>query len=122
MSHFIKHGGKKICNKINSTLNDHLLCLSCLFLSQGDYDPVKTRVLHLKMNPTAVAKQQRQQEEEVLREEVTRLRELVRSLQDGGAVAHSQDGASVSLSLPPSKEVQGKNSSARSFTNSLVLI
>uniref|UniRef100_A0A672Z452 Mitotic spindle assembly checkpoint protein MAD1 n=1 Tax=Sphaeramia orbicularis TaxID=375764 RepID=A0A672Z452_9TELE len=73
---------------------------------QGDYDPVKTRVLHFKMNPTAVAKQQRQQEMESLQEEVTRLRELVRSLQDGGA----QDDGSIltpnlSLSLPPSKEV-----------------
>ncbi|CAB1441890.1 unnamed protein product [Pleuronectes platessa] len=36
---------------------------------QGDYDPVKTRVLHLTMNPTAVAKQQRQQEVEALQEE-----------------------------------------------------
>lgn len=77
---------------------------------QGDYDPVKTRVLHLKMNPTSVAKQQRQQEEEALREEVTRLRELVRSLQDGGALVHSQDdvslhASSLSFSLPPSKEV-----------------
>ncbi|XP_035516351.1 mitotic spindle assembly checkpoint protein MAD1 isoform X2 [Morone saxatilis] len=77
---------------------------------QGDYDPVKTRVLHLKMNPTTVAKQQRQQEVEALREEVTRLRELVRSLQDGGALVHSQDDSSMhtpsfGLSLPPSKEV-----------------
>ncbi|KAM7394576.1 hypothetical protein PAMP_021367 [Pampus punctatissimus] len=62
---------------------------------QGDYDPVKTRVLHLKMNPTTVAKQQRQQEVESLREEVTRLRELVRSLQDGGALVHSQDDANL---------------------------
>uniref|UniRef100_A0A672GCH8 Mitotic spindle assembly checkpoint protein MAD1 n=1 Tax=Salarias fasciatus TaxID=181472 RepID=A0A672GCH8_SALFA len=54
---------------------------------QGDYDPVKTRVLHLKMNPTAVAKQQRQQEVEALHEEVTCLRELVRSLQGGGAAS-----------------------------------
>ncbi|XP_034455560.1 mitotic spindle assembly checkpoint protein MAD1 [Hippoglossus hippoglossus] len=77
---------------------------------QGDYDPVKTRVLHLTMNPTAVAKQQRQQEVEALQEEVTHLRELVRSLQEGGALAHSQDdsrlhGSSIGLSLPPSKEV-----------------
>ncbi|XP_068593531.1 mitotic spindle assembly checkpoint protein MAD1 isoform X1 [Cebidichthys violaceus] len=78
---------------------------------QGDYDPVKTRVLHFKMNPTATAKQQRQQDVEALREEVTRLRELVRSLQDGGAAVHLQDdsgahaAASRSLSLPPSKEV-----------------
>lgn len=65
------------------------------------------------MNPTTVAKQQRQQEVEALREEVTRLRELVRSLQDGGTVAHSQDDSSIhtpslGLSLPPSKEVLGK--------------
>uniref|UniRef100_A0A7N6BZS1 Mitotic spindle assembly checkpoint protein MAD1 n=1 Tax=Anabas testudineus TaxID=64144 RepID=A0A7N6BZS1_ANATE len=77
---------------------------------QGDYDPVKTRVLHLKMNPTTVAKQQRQQEVEALREEVTRLRELVRSLQDGGTLPHSHDdssmhSSSLGLSLPPSKEV-----------------
>uniref|UniRef100_A0A3Q0QNZ4 Mitotic spindle assembly checkpoint protein MAD1 n=1 Tax=Amphilophus citrinellus TaxID=61819 RepID=A0A3Q0QNZ4_AMPCI len=75
---------------------------------QGDYDPVKTRVLHLKMNPTTIAKQERQQEVEALREEVTRLRDLVRSLQSGGTVGHSQDDThnpSFSLSLPPSKEV-----------------
>uniref|UniRef100_A0A7N9ALC9 Mitotic spindle assembly checkpoint protein MAD1 n=1 Tax=Mastacembelus armatus TaxID=205130 RepID=A0A7N9ALC9_9TELE len=62
---------------------------------QGDYDPVKTRVIHFKMNPTTVAKQQRQQEVDVLRHEVTHLRELVRSLQDGNALVHSQDDASV---------------------------
>uniref|UniRef100_A0A3Q3WCW2 Mitotic spindle assembly checkpoint protein MAD1 n=1 Tax=Mola mola TaxID=94237 RepID=A0A3Q3WCW2_MOLML len=77
---------------------------------QGDYDPVKTRVLHLKMNPTTVAKQQRQQEVEALREEVTRLRELVRSLQEGGSLVHPQDdssmhNSSLGLRLPPSKEV-----------------
>ncbi|XP_047434874.1 mitotic spindle assembly checkpoint protein MAD1 [Mugil cephalus] len=77
---------------------------------QGDYDPVKTRVVHLKMNPTSVAKQERQQEVEALREEATRLRELVRSFQAGGAVAFSQDesglhSSNLSLSLPPSKEV-----------------
>ncbi|XP_041839814.1 mitotic spindle assembly checkpoint protein MAD1 [Melanotaenia boesemani] len=77
---------------------------------QGDYDPVKTQVLHFKMNPTSVAKQQRQQELETLRVEVTRLRELVRSLQDGGALTHSQDDSGMynpglSLALPPSKEV-----------------
>ncbi|XP_034400106.1 mitotic spindle assembly checkpoint protein MAD1 isoform X1 [Cyclopterus lumpus] len=77
---------------------------------QGDYDPVKTRVLHFKMNPTAVAKQQRHQDVDGLREEVARLRELVRSLQDGGAAVRLQDdagahAAGLGLSLPPSKEV-----------------
>lgn len=64
------------------------------------------------MNPTTVAKQQRQQEVDALREEVTRLQEVVRSLQDR---RHSQDEvslhpSSVSLSLLPSKEVLGKRS------------
>ncbi|XP_060910856.1 mitotic spindle assembly checkpoint protein MAD1 [Labrus mixtus] len=77
---------------------------------QGDYDPVKTQVLHFKMNPTSVAKQQRQQEVECLREEVASLRELVRMLREGGTVVHSQDESSMQvsglgLSLPPSKEV-----------------
>ncbi|KAM9314967.1 mitotic spindle assembly checkpoint protein MAD1 [Pholidichthys leucotaenia] len=74
---------------------------------QGDYDPVKTRVVHLKLNPTFIAKQERQQEMEALREEATHLRELVRFLQDGGAAVHSQDSGlhGFSLSLPPSKEV-----------------
>lgn len=74
---------------------------------------MKTRVLHLKMNPTAVAKQQRQQEVEALQEEVTHLRELVRSLQEGGSLVHPQDesgiySSSLGLRLPPSKEVLGK--------------
>lgn len=72
---------------------------------QGDYDPVKTRVLHFKMNPTTVAKQQRQQDVEALQEEVTRLRELLRSLQGGGSMVHSQDDSGLALGLPPSKEV-----------------
>lgn len=76
---------------------------------QGDYDPVKTRVLHFKMNPTDVAKQQRQQETEALREEVTRLREHLRSLKDAGPLASQDDphagGLGLGLSLPPSQEV-----------------
>ncbi|XP_061882563.1 mitotic spindle assembly checkpoint protein MAD1 [Entelurus aequoreus] len=72
---------------------------------QGDYDPVKTQVLHLKMNPTSVGKQERQQEIESLRQEAEHLRDVVRKLQEGG---HSQLDAilhSAELSLPPPKEV-----------------
>ncbi|XP_034086093.1 mitotic spindle assembly checkpoint protein MAD1 isoform X3 [Gymnodraco acuticeps] len=74
---------------------------------QGDYDPIKTRVLHFKMNPTTIAKQQRQQDIDALREEVTRLSELVRSQKEGGAMVQgdSSINASLSPSLPPSKEV-----------------
>uniref|UniRef100_A0A8C5FYF9 Mitotic spindle assembly checkpoint protein MAD1 n=1 Tax=Gouania willdenowi TaxID=441366 RepID=A0A8C5FYF9_GOUWI len=76
---------------------------------QGDYDPVKTRVLHFKMNPTSVAKQQRQQEVEALEEEIKHLRELVCSLQGGGAVAHSHDDSSLhssNLSINLRKQIE----------------
>ncbi|XP_061535826.1 mitotic spindle assembly checkpoint protein MAD1 isoform X3 [Phycodurus eques] len=73
---------------------------------QGNYDPLKTRVLNFKMNPTAVAKQQRQQETEALRQEVDRLREVVRKVQEGGRGAHVDAALhSANLSLPPPKEV-----------------
>lgn len=86
------------------------------FFPQGDYDPVRTRVLHFKMNPTTVAKQQRQQEVEALREEVTHLRELVRSLQDLGRSPEDPrlHISNLSLSLPPSKEVQGRTQTGTS--------
>ncbi|XP_035992565.1 mitotic spindle assembly checkpoint protein MAD1 [Fundulus heteroclitus] len=77
---------------------------------QGDYDPVKTQVVHLKLNPTTEAKQQRQQEVEDVREELNRLRELVRSFQEGGMVAQDDSRihtSGLSLNLPPSKEVLG---------------
>lgn len=76
-------------------------------LSQGYYDPAKTQVLHLKMNPTAEAKQQQQQEAQAVQEELTALRERVRPRQDGG----SQEDSSMhnlGLTLPPSKVVLGK--------------
>ncbi|KAM9818944.1 mitotic spindle assembly checkpoint protein MAD1 [Syngnathus typhle] len=71
---------------------------------QGDYDSVKTRVVNFKMNPTAVAKQQRQQEFEALREEVERLRDVVRKGQESGHVDAALQEAK--LNLPPPKEVQ----------------
>ncbi|KAJ8391873.1 hypothetical protein AAFF_G00084890, partial [Aldrovandia affinis] len=68
---------------------------------QGDYDPLKTKVIHFRLNPTSLAKQERQDDVEKLREECQRLREHVRSLQAGGAVA-TEEGA---FNLPPSQEV-----------------
>ncbi|KAJ3615201.1 hypothetical protein NHX12_018769 [Muraenolepis orangiensis] len=80
---------------------------------QGDFDPVQTRVLHFKLNPTDVAKQQRQQEMEALRAEVTCLREHLRSLKGAGSLS-SQDNPNtvsqaLSLCLPPSQEVLGND-------------
>lgn len=77
------------------------------------------------MNPTSVAKQQRQQEMETIQEEVTRLRELVRSLQDGGSLVQSQEDSIVpnlGLGLPPSKEVLGKIIGSNHHTPASVLV
>uniref|UniRef100_A0AAZ3S602 Mitotic spindle assembly checkpoint protein MAD1 n=1 Tax=Oncorhynchus tshawytscha TaxID=74940 RepID=A0AAZ3S602_ONCTS len=72
---------------------------------QGDYNPVKTKVLHFSLNPTSMAKQQRVEEVEALRAEVECLRERLRSLQTGGAVPLAAAAGETSLSLPPSQEV-----------------
>ncbi|XP_045566424.1 mitotic spindle assembly checkpoint protein MAD1 isoform X3 [Salmo salar] len=72
---------------------------------QGDYNPVKTKVLHFSLNPTSMAKQQRVEEVEALRAEVECLREHLRSLQTGGAVPLAAAAGETSLSLPPSQEV-----------------
>ncbi|XP_052367140.1 mitotic spindle assembly checkpoint protein MAD1 [Oncorhynchus keta] len=72
---------------------------------QGDYNPVKTKVLHFSLNPTSMAKQQRVEEVEALRAEVECLRERLRSLQTGGAIPLAAAAGEASLSLPPSQEV-----------------
>ncbi|KAM9492033.1 mitotic spindle assembly checkpoint protein MAD1 isoform 4-T5 [Salvelinus alpinus] len=72
---------------------------------QGDYNPVKTKVLHFSLNPTSMAKQQRVEEVEALRAEVECLREHLRSLQTGGAIPLAAAAGETSLSLPPSQEV-----------------
>ncbi|XP_028827993.1 mitotic spindle assembly checkpoint protein MAD1 isoform X3 [Denticeps clupeoides] len=64
---------------------------------QGDYDPVKTKVLHFRINPTSVAKQQRVEEVEQLREECQRLRDRLRA----GTVATDD----TALDIPPPPEV-----------------
>ncbi|KAL1005173.1 hypothetical protein UPYG_G00055510, partial [Umbra pygmaea] len=72
---------------------------------EGDYDPVKTKVLHFSLNPTSQAKQQRLQEAEALRTELQCLREHLRSLQAGGTVSAPGGDASLGVNLPPSQEV-----------------
>ncbi|XP_078414672.1 mitotic spindle assembly checkpoint protein MAD1 isoform X3 [Cetorhinus maximus] len=68
---------------------------------QGDYDPTKTKVLHLSMNPWSLAKGHRIAEEKSLKEECEHLRERVRIL-EGGAVPE-QVGSRTNL--PPSQEI-----------------
>uniref|UniRef100_A0A8C5NLS0 Mitotic arrest deficient 1 like 1 n=1 Tax=Junco hyemalis TaxID=40217 RepID=A0A8C5NLS0_JUNHY len=52
---------------------------------QGDYDPSRTKVVHFSMNPMSLAKQQR-------KEECERLRELVRVLKGGGSISGNLEG------------------------------
>ncbi|KAB5523195.1 hypothetical protein PHYPO_G00149740 [Pangasianodon hypophthalmus] len=68
---------------------------------QGDYDPVKTKVVHFRLNPTSVAKQERAEEVEQLKVECERLRERLRKMEAGGAVT-SDD---TTLIIPPSQEI-----------------
>ncbi|XP_076838693.1 mitotic spindle assembly checkpoint protein MAD1 [Brachyhypopomus gauderio] len=68
---------------------------------QGDYDPVTTKVVHFRLNPTCVAKQQRVEELEQLRVECERLRERLRKMEAGGTVT-SDD---TTLIIPPSQEI-----------------
>ncbi|CAM4501434.1 unnamed protein product [Leuciscus chuanchicus] len=68
---------------------------------QGDYDPVKTKVVHLQMNPTSIAKQQRAEEVEQLRVECQRLRERLRKIEASGGMTTDD----TTLIIPPSQEI-----------------
>lgn len=52
---------------------------------QGDYDPRKTKVLHMKMNPASSNQQLRQEKMSKLEAEVERLRARVKVLEDSGS-------------------------------------
>ncbi|XP_052401566.1 mitotic spindle assembly checkpoint protein MAD1 [Carassius gibelio] len=68
---------------------------------QGGYDPVKTKVIHLQMNPTSIAKQQRTEEVEQLRVECQRLRDRLRKIEAGGGMTTDD----TTLIIPPSQEI-----------------
>nr|XP_003225865.2 PREDICTED: mitotic spindle assembly checkpoint protein MAD1 [Anolis carolinensis] len=67
---------------------------------QGYHDPTKTKVLHFGMNPASLAKQQRLEEHQRLKEENERLRQLV--LREGGSVPERVEGA---VTLQSSQEI-----------------
>ncbi|XP_006167928.1 mitotic spindle assembly checkpoint protein MAD1 isoform X2 [Tupaia chinensis] len=69
---------------------------------QGDYDQSRTKVLHMSLNPTSVAKQRLREDRDRLQEECARLQELVRALERGGPVPAELEAAAC---LPSSKEV-----------------
>ena len=74
---------------------------------QGDYDPTKTKVLHITRNPVAQAQQVRAEELKLLREENLRLRERVKVLEKNLAEAHDITAqVEANLHAPSAQESQ----------------
>ncbi|XP_073931488.1 mitotic spindle assembly checkpoint protein MAD1 isoform X4 [Castor canadensis] len=69
---------------------------------QGDYDQSKTKVLHMTLNPTSVAKQRQREERDRLQEECERLRGLLLTLERSSSVPTDLEAVA---GLPSSKEV-----------------
>ncbi|XP_057551695.1 mitotic spindle assembly checkpoint protein MAD1 isoform X8 [Hippopotamus amphibius kiboko] len=69
---------------------------------QGSYDPSRTKVLHLSLNPAGSARQRLREDRQRLQEECERLRELVRTLEAGGPVPANLEAAT---GMPSSREV-----------------
>lgn len=78
-----------------------VLCL----IPQGDYDQSKTKVLHMTLNPTSVAKQRQREERDRLQEECERLRGLLLTLERSSSVPTDLEAVA---GLPSSKEVAGR--------------
>ncbi|XP_054401684.1 mitotic spindle assembly checkpoint protein MAD1 isoform X9 [Pongo abelii] len=70
---------------------------------QGDYDQSRTKVLHMSLNPTSVARQRLREDHSQLQAECERLRGLLRAMERGGTVPADFEAAAASL--PSSKEV-----------------
>ena len=79
---------------------------------QGYYDPTQTKIVHLSMNPSSIAKQQRGEELEKLRKENDSLRRRLQLLEEGGC---SPEDISVLSKLSPEagpsvvKQVEGQS-------------
>ncbi|XP_041504419.1 mitotic spindle assembly checkpoint protein MAD1 [Microtus oregoni] len=69
---------------------------------QGDYNQSRTKVLHMSLNPTSMARQHQREDHDRLQGECERLRGLVHALERGGPIPADLEAAS---SLPSSKEV-----------------
>lgn len=69
---------------------------------QGDYNQSRTKVLHMSLNPTSMARQRQREDHDRLQGECERLRGLVHALERGGPIPADLEAAS---SLPSSKEV-----------------
>ncbi|XP_067933690.1 mitotic spindle assembly checkpoint protein MAD1-like [Watersipora subatra] len=74
---------------------------------QGEYDPTKTKVLHLTRNPVSKAQQNRAEEVRLLQEDNKRLRERIRVLEQNLAEAHDVTAqVEANLKAPSAQENQ----------------
>lgn len=89
-----------------------LLTVALRLCYQGYYDPTKTKIVHLSMNPSSIAKQQRGEELEKLRKENDSLRRRLQLLEAGGC---SPEDVSVLSKVSPEagpsvvKQVEGQS-------------
>lgn len=89
-----------------------LLTVALRLCYQGYYDPTKTKIVHLSMNPSSIAKQQRGEELEKLRKENDSLRRRLQLLEAGGCSPEDVSVLSkVSPEVGPSvvKQVEGQS-------------
>ena len=91
---------------------------------QGYYDPTKTKIVHLSMNPSSLAKQQRGEELEKLRKENESLRRRLKVLEEGGG---SPEDTSLLSKLSPEtapsvvKQVEGWSDSPMSSLTVIII-
>ncbi|XP_063286499.1 mitotic spindle assembly checkpoint protein MAD1 [Pelobates fuscus] len=79
---------------------------------QGCYDPSKTKVIHLSLNPASKAKQQRKDSMQHLQEECDKLREIVRILEGGVQIPDKLETTAVFQSSQEIAELKKQVESA----------
>ncbi|RUS86158.1 hypothetical protein EGW08_006106 [Elysia chlorotica] len=79
---------------------------------QGDYDPSKTKIIHFRLNPFALAQKEREEELEKLREDNEKLKKRNQILEENGGMV---EGITMQVEenlqkLSPSKEIENLKS------------
>ncbi|XP_064643722.1 mitotic spindle assembly checkpoint protein MAD1-like [Lineus longissimus] len=80
---------QKLILQLREKISDLEDCLERRAL-QGDFDPLKTKVIHLRMNPAEKAQEERAKMFERLKEENERLRSKIKQLEETAGVEHEQ--------------------------------
>ncbi|XP_069687893.1 mitotic spindle assembly checkpoint protein MAD1-like [Periplaneta americana] len=85
---------------------------------KGDFNPLKTRVLHFRMNPAAKAEAEQQDEVAQLKQECERLQERVRVL-EGGQTLDVTEAVNFRLATSSSQEVKELREQIKSYDTKL---